>query len=406
MENIRINDLPEVKLINPSDLLVVETSQGTRAVRGDMARESLAPVLDVLNSMDERSALSANMGRELAMDKADAIEITGRKLILKANGQVIGQVEIPDDSTVIVDNLSTPDSKSALSARQGMALKTITDTTNINIGDIDNIRIPNVHNVVDAINVLERKPDEQRPVVNNLYSTDTEKSLSAAMGKELATRILVVDTKVGDLRYLDVAGKRNIVDALNYSYLEAKNSNTIVNNLVEGGSDKALSAQMGKELGANVDALDKAVGNIDNLKVEGKYDLVSAINAVNEKPPTSIDIIDEIGSTSSVDGSSIRLVTQMQGSKIDGIEVIGSELYAVRNGYPVGLPVVIPTVNDNIISDILTYSSRKIMLEINKVNAALTQAIAMHNIVRSPDGGFWEIKVSNTGVLSSVPYTN
>lgn len=105
------------------------------------------------------------------------------------------------DSVEVVDNLTTEDSKKALSAKQG---KILSDK----IGDITTLKTTEKSNVVKAINEVKDSigsGGSTTEVVDNLISTDTDKALSAKQGKILNDNLTTLENTVNNIPSADVS---------------------------------------------------------------------------------------------------------------------------------------------------------------------------------------------------------
>lgn len=253
-------------------------------------------VIDNLTSTSSTDALSARQGRVLA----DIIKTHGEKIAKTAlNGvsvEELGHV-IVDGVTIkidpntgvisstatvdIADDLDTDDATKVLSARQGVALKDlIKEHSEIIAGEGENgnlghVKVDGTTIVIDDKGIISSVGGVE--VVDNLTTEDDKKALSANQGfilnkdlqdhkKELATDVKVGHVMVdNDTITVDVDGK-----------IKAKQLE-VVDSLVDGGTDKALSAEQGKELKKELDEHAKKIAtetDLGHIMVDGETILV------------------------------------------------------------------------------------------------------------------------------------
>lgn len=123
----------------------------------------------------------------------------------------------------LVDNLTTQDTTKALTAQQGYELKQLIDTLNSDFSTL---------------------------IVDDVTTGGTDKALSAEQGKNLKTLIDGIQTMLqSDNVNLDTI--QEFVDAI--ENVQSWISTIIIDDLVTGGSTKALSAEQGKILKVLVD---------------------------------------------------------------------------------------------------------------------------------------------------------
>ena len=210
-------------------------------------------IIDNLESTDTDKALSANQGKELktlvdgkankqtsgggfeggegATIGFEVYIMDGNTEIIYGKGGAIGKNSSAQNGGAVGSGASTDDGfAGGYNAKTVLASGSTIDAIQLGTGTNSNSKTLQVYNYqlmdADGNIPLERLSNAPKTeIIDNLESTDTDKALSANQGKELKT---LVDSKV--------------------------NTSDIIDNLTSSDTDKALSANQGKELKTLVDS--------------------------------------------------------------------------------------------------------------------------------------------------------
>ena len=219
---------------------------------------SITVIEDVLTSTDATTALSANQGRELENSKAaktNVLELDNTVAFDPTSDyEPATKKYVDDNSTTIVDDLTTGGTTEALSAEQGKELndtklnKTLTDA-NILIGDGTNTA------TAQTISGDATLANDGVLFISNGAVTTAKLGDNAVDG----TKISLSSETTGDVMYYNGTDWIRLAKGTAGQLLQMNTgatapewktgtSTTIVDDLTTGGTTEALSAEQGKEL--------------------------------------------------------------------------------------------------------------------------------------------------------------
>lgn len=221
----------------------------------------------VLDTKAEKSELN-----EHENDKTAHSELFAAKEDKSQKGIAGGYVPLDEFSKIayqylnIVDNLTSGGTTSVLSAEQGVVLQNQIDDIHTLLSS-DNIDLNTIQKIVDAVEQIQMLLDTI--LVNDLNTGGITKALTAEMGKQL-------QINKEDKSQKGIAGgyvPLNELSKITSQYL------TIINDLTTGGSESILSAEQGVILQNQIDSINALLAS-DNVDLDTLQKIVDIIEEI------------------------------------------------------------------------------------------------------------------------------
>jgi hypothetical protein len=262
-------------------------------------QNSITNLVSALDAKAEKSQFDAHkIDKTAHADLFETKEDKNKKGIASGYAPLDSFTKLASQYLNIVNDLTTGGSTELLSAEQGKILKGQVDAINALLAS-DNVNLDTVQELVDAIETVQASLSSI--LVNDLTTGGITKALTAEMGKLLQTN--KVDKIAGKglstedystEEKMQLAGipatlglkenksEKGVADGYaplnSFTKLAAQYLN-IVNDLTTGGPTELLSAEQGKILKGQVDAINTLLAS-DNVNLDNVQELVDAIETI------------------------------------------------------------------------------------------------------------------------------